>query len=319
MALRDLTHRSVLLTEAVDALAIEGERMNGIYLDGTFGRGGHSRLILQKLGQGGRLIAFDKDPQAVAVAKEVKDSRFEIVHESFAALDAVLDRCGIEKIDGILLDLGISSPQVEEASRGFSFRLDGPLDMRMDPTRGISAAEWLASENEQKIAEVIREYGEERFAVQIAKAIVDGRSVEPITGTKRLADIVAKAVKTHEKGKNPATRTFQAIRIYVNKELEDLEIGLAKAWERLALHGRMAVISFHSLEDRIVKRFFADRATIRQPDRRLPIRAAELPLAEMRLIGRKKPSAAEMNANPRARSAILRVAERISFSEGNAS
>lgn len=312
----DLTHHSVLLTEAVDALAVHGERMNGIYLDGTFGRGGHSRLILDRLGQSGRLIAFDKDPQAVAVAKKIKDPRFEIVHTSFADLDVVLDQRGIKKIDGVLLDLGISSPQVEEADRGFSFRLDGPLDMRMDPTRGISAAGWLASESEQKIAEVIREYGEERFAVQVAKAIADGRSAEPIIGTKQLASIVAKAVKTREKGKDPATRTFQAIRIYVNKELEDLEIGLKKAWGRLALHGRIAVISFHSLEDRIVKRFFAERSTIRQPDRRLPIRAAELPRADMKLLGKRKPVQSEIDANPRARSAILRVAERVSFSAG---
>jgi len=312
----DLIHHSVLLTEAVDALAITGERKNGIYLDGTFGRGGHSSLILEGLGEGGRLLAFDKDPQAIAVAGRISDSRFEIVHESFADLDVVLDARGIEKIDGILLDLGISSPQVEDADRGFSFRLDGPLDMRMDPTRGISAAQWLASESEEKIAEVIREYGEERFAVQVAKAIVNGRSVTPITGTKQLADIVAKAVKTREKGKDPATRTFQAVRIYVNKELEDLEVGLAKAWERLALHGRMAVISFHSVEDRIVKRFFADMATVRQPDRRLPIRAAELPRADMKLLGKAKPSPAEVGVNPRARSAMLRVVERISFSGG---
>lgn len=309
-----LIHHSVLLTQAVDALAIAGERINGVYLDGTFGRGGHSGLILERLGNGGRLIAFDKDPQAITVAKRMGDPRFEIVHDSFADLDAVLDARGIEKIDGILLDLGISSPQVEDADRGFSFRLDGPLDMRMDPTRGVSAAEWLASESEEKIAEVIREYGEERFAVQVAKAIVNGRSVTPITGTKQLADIVAKAVKTREKGKDPATRTFQAVRIYVNKELEDLEVGLAKGWERLALHGRMAVISFHSLEDRIVKRFFADRATVRQPDRRLPIRAAELPRADMRLLGKTKPSQSEIDANSRARSAMLRVAERVGFS-----
>ncbi len=314
----DQIHHSVLLTQAVDALAITGERKNGVYLDGTFGRGGHSGLILERLGQGGRLIAFDKDPQAIAVAKRIGDSRFEIVHESFADLDAVLDARGIEKIDGILLDLGISSPQVEEADRGFSFRLDGPLDMRMDPTRGVSAAQWLASESEEKIAEVIREYGEERFAVQVAKAIVNGRSAAPITGTKQLADIVAKAVKTREKGKDPATRTFQAVRIYVNKELEDLEVGLAKAWKRLALHGRMAVISFHSLEDRIVKRFFADRSTVRQPDRRLPIRAAELPRADMKLLGKTKPSQAEIEANPRARSAMLRVVERVSFPGGEA-
>ncbi|MDL2283672.1 16S rRNA (cytosine(1402)-N(4))-methyltransferase RsmH [Oxalobacter sp. OttesenSCG-928-P03] len=310
----DLSHHSVLLAEAVDSLAIEGERTNGVYLDGTFGRGGHSRLILERLGEKGRLIAFDKDLQAVAVAKGIEDTRFEIVHESFADLDAVLDSRGIEKIDGILLDLGISSPQVDDPDRGFSFRLDGPLDMRMDTTRGVSAAQWLASESEQKIAEVIREYGEERFAVQVAKAIVDGRKAAPIIGTRQLAGIVAKAVKTREKGKDPATRTFQAIRIYVNKELEDLEVGLEKAWKRLALNGRMAVISFHSLEDRIVKRFFADRATVRQPDRRLPIRAAELPQADMKHIGRKKPSAAEVAANPRARSAMLRVVERISFS-----
>lgn len=312
----DFTHHSVLLKEAVDALAIEGARVDGIYLDGTFGRGGHSRLILERLGRGGRLIAFDKDPEAIAVAEAVKDSRFEIVHESFASLDAVLDRFGIEKVDGVLLDLGISSPQVDDANRGFSFRLDGPLDMRMDPTRGISAAEWLASESEQKIAEVIREYGEERFAVQIAKAIVDGRSVTPLTGTKQLASLVAKAVKTREKGKDPATRTFQAVRIYVNKELEDLEVGLGKAWERLALHGRMAVISFHSLEDRMVKRFFADKGTVRQPDRRLPIRAAELPQAELKLLGKKKPSVVEIEANPRARSAMLRVVERVADPKG---
>jgi 16S rRNA (cytosine1402-N4)-methyltransferase len=312
----DLTHHSVLLAEAVEALAITDARKNGVYLDGTFGRGGHTGLILGRLGGGGRLIAFDKDPQAVAVARRIKDSRFEIVHESFADLDVVLDARGVEKIDGILLDLGISSPQVEEADRGFSFRLDGPLDMRMDPTRGVSAAQWLASESEEKIAEVIREYGEERFAVQVAKAIVNGRSVTPITGTRQLADIVAKAVKTREKGKDPATRTFQAVRIYVNRELEDLEVGLTKAWERLALHGRMAVISFHSLEDRIVKRFFADRATVRQPDRRLPIRAAELPGADMKLLGKVKPSLAEIGVNPRARSAMLRVVERVSFSDG---
>lgn len=312
----DLTHHSVLLAEAVDALAISGGRIHGVYLDGTFGRGGHSRLILERLGEGGRLIAFDKDPQAIAVAKRFEDPRFEIVHESFADLDVVLDARGIEKIDGILLDLGISSPQVEAADRGFSFRLDGPLDMRMDPTRGVSAAQWLASESEEKIAEVIREYGEERFAVQVAKAIVDGRSATPITGTKQLADIVAKAVKTREKGKDPATRTFQAVRIHVNKELEDLEVGLAKAWGRLSLHGRMAVISFHSLEDRIVKRFFADRATVRQPHRRLPIRAAELPQADMKLLGKAKPSLAEIETNPRARSAMLRVVERVLLSSG---
>ncbi len=315
-ALPDFVHHSVLLTEAVDALCIQGERINGIYLDGTFGRGGHSNLILKKLGKNGRLIAFDKDPQAIEVAQKIDDPRFEIVHESFADLDRVLDERGIEKIDGIVLDLGISSPQVEDAKRGFSFRLDGPLDMRMDPTRGISAAQWLAQENEQKIAEVIRKYGEERFALQVAKAIVNGRSEKSITSTKQLADIVAKAVKTREKGKDPATRTFQAIRIYINKELEDLEVGLEKAWKYLALNGRMAVISFHSLEDRIVKHFFVDRSHIQQPDRRLPIRANDLPRAEMKLLGKTKPSSDEIKINPRARSAMLRVAERVSYSQG---
>lgn len=311
-----LKHQSVLLEEAVDALAIEGERAGGIYLDGTFGRGGHSRLILDRLGQAGRLIAFDKDPAAIAVAARLDDPRFEAVHGSFADLDRVLEERGISRVDGILLDLGLSSPQVEEAARGFSFRLDGPLDMRMDPTRGISAAEWLASENEQKIAEVIHEYGEERFAVQIAKAIVDGRLAAPITRTRQLAGIVAKAVRIREAGKNPATRTFQAIRIFVNRELEDLALGLEKGWERLALQGRMAVISFHSLEDRIVKRFFAARAHAWQPDRRLPIKAKDLPRAEMRLMGKVKPSRLEVEKNARARSAVLRAAERVALSEG---
>ena len=312
----DLTHQSVLLKEAVDALFIEGARADGIYLDGTFGRGGHSRLILERLGKGGRLIAFDKDPEAITAAGRLDDPRFEAVHGSFAELDRVLGERGIDRVDGILLDLGVSSPQVEKASRGFSFRLDGPLDMRMDPTRGISAAEWLASEDEQKIAEVIHEYGEERFAVQIAKAIVNGRLAAPISSTRQLAGIVAKAVRTREAGKDPATRTFQAIRIFVNRELEDLAVGLERGWERLALRGRMAVISFHSLEDRMVKRFFAGKAHVRQPDRRLPVRAQDLPCAEMRLLGKMKPSSSEVAENSRARSAVLRMAERVALLQG---
>ena len=314
----DLTHQPVLPKEAIDALCIEGERTGGIYLDGTFGRGGHSQLILKKLGKEGRLIAFDKDPDAIAAAARLKDPRFEAVHGSFAGLGRVLHERGIGKVDGILLDLGLSSPQVEAPARGFSFRLDGPLDMRMDPTKGISAAEWLASENEQKIAEVLHEYGEERFAVQIATAIVNGRLAAPITGTRQLAGIVAKAVRTREAGKDPATRTFQAIRIFVNRELEDLALGLEKGWKQLALHGRMAVISFHSLEDRIVKCFFANKAHVKQPDRRLPIKAKDLPRAEMRLLGKVKPSLVETKHNPRARSAVLRIAERIVLSEGEA-
>jgi 16S rRNA (cytosine1402-N4)-methyltransferase len=214
-------------------------------------------------------------------------------------------------VDGILLDLGISSPQVDDAARGFSFRLDGPLDMRMDTTRGMSAAEWLASETEQTIGKVIRDYGEERFAFQIAKAIVARRAVDPISSTRQLAAIVAHAVKTREKGKDPATRTFQAIRIYINKELEDIEVGLGAAFKTLAPHGRLAVISFHSLEDRIVKRFMASKANAPQPDRRLPIRAVDLPQPELKLLAKLKPSDAEVAANPRARSAIMRVCERI--------
>jgi 16S rRNA (cytosine1402-N4)-methyltransferase len=214
-------------------------------------------------------------------------------------------------VDGVLLDLGISSPQVDDAARGFSFRLDGPLDMRMDTTRGISAAEWLATEAEQTIEKVIREYGEERFAFQIAMGIVAGRAVGPISSTRQLAQIVARAVKTREKGKDPATRTFQAIRIYINKELEELEIGLNQAFRHLALHGRLVVISFHSLEDRIVKRFMASKANVPQPDRRLPIRAVDLPQPEMKLLLKMKPSASEIDGNPRARSAVMRVAERV--------
>lgn len=307
----EYTHTTVLLNEAVDALGISGERVNGIYIDGTFGRGGHSRLILQQLGPQGRLIAFDKDAQAIASAAEISDPRFHIVHDSFAAMTAALKELGVSQVDGILMDLGISSPQVDDASRGFSFRSDGPLDMRMDTSRGMSAAEWLAVEEEEKIREVIKNYGEERFAFQIAKAIVARRQTESITGTRQLAELVAHAVKTREKGKDPATRTFQAIRIFVNKELEDLEIGLDAAFAALSPFGRMSVISFHSLEDRIVKQFFASKVKLEQPDRRLPIRHVDLPQAQMRLLNRIKPSETEVVANPRARSAILRIAERL--------
>ena len=306
-----LQHRTVLLEEAVDSLQIDGDRANGVYVDGTFGRGGHSRLILERLGPKGRLIVFDKDPQAIAVAQAISDKRFEIVHDSFATMGQALTSRGVMQVDGILLDLGISSPQVDEAARGFSFRLDGPLDMRMDTTRGMSAAEWLATESEQTIGKVIKEYGEERFAFQIAKAIVARRAIEPISGTRQLAAIVAHAVKTREKGKDPATRTFQAIRIYINQELEELEVGLNAAFDKLAPHGRLAVISFHSLEDRIVKRYLASKAKVQQPDRRLPIRAVDLPQPELKLLAKMKPTDAEIAANPRARSAIMRVAERI--------
>ncbi|CAN5412564.1 16S rRNA (cytosine(1402)-N(4))-methyltransferase RsmH [soil metagenome] len=308
----EFAHRTVLLDEAVEALAISGERAEGTYIDGTFGRGGHSRRILEQLAARGRLIAFDKDPQAIAAAQTITDSRFEIVHESFATMGDALAARAIGQVDGVLLDLGISSPQVDDAARGFSFRTDGPLDMRMDTTRGRSAAEWLASEAEEIIEKVIRNYGEERFAFQIAKAIVAGRAVEPISSTRQLAQIVARAVKTREKGKDPATRTFQAIRIFINQELEELEVGLKQAFRHLAPQGRMVVISFHSLEDRIVKQFMASKANVPQPDRRLPIRAVDLPQAEMKLLSRVKPSATEVADNPRARSAVMRAAEKIS-------
>src|SRR5438067_7498752 len=296
----DLQHRTVLLDEAVDALALTGARAAGTYVDGTFGRGGHSRLILSKLAPAGRRIAFDKDPQAIATAQGVDDARFSIVHDSFATMREALAARGVNQVDGILLDLGISSPQVDDASRGFSFRNDGPLDMRMDTTRGISAAEWLAEVPEQQLEKVIRDYGEERFAFQIAKAIAARRAVEPISSTRQLAAIVANAVKTREKGKDPATRTFQAIRIFINKELEDLEAGLSAAYELLAAGSRMSIISFHSLEDRMVKQFLASKAKVEQPDRRLPIRAADLPQPLMKLISKTKPSGLDVDANPRA-------------------
>ncbi|WP_197329954.1 16S rRNA (cytosine(1402)-N(4))-methyltransferase RsmH [Ralstonia syzygii] len=310
-----LRHQTVLRDEAVDALLW---RDDGIYIDGTFGRGGHSRLILERLGPGGRLIAFDKDPAAITEAGTVEDARFAIEHDSFAHLDAALDARGIGRVAGVLLDLGVSSPQIDEGARGFSFRMDGPLDMRMDTTRGVTAAQWLAEADARDIARVIRDYGEERFAVQIAKAIVARRSESgtrgPLDRTSELAALVAQAVKTREKGQDPATRTFQALRVHVNQELADLETGLKAAFERLEQGGRLVVISFHSLEDRIVKRFMHALARPEQsaaPEmRRAPLRAHELPAPQLRLLGRVRPSEAEVSANPRARSAIMRVAER---------
>jgi 16S rRNA (cytosine1402-N4)-methyltransferase len=312
-AVPEYLHRTVLLDEAVDALSVVDARCDGIFVDGTFGRGGHSRRILDRLSAKGRLIAFDKDPQAVAVAQKLaqEDSRFVIVHDSFATLDVQLSALNIEKIDGVLLDLGVSSPQVDEAERGFSFRADGPLDMRMDTTRGMAASEWLATATQENLEKVIRNYGEERFAFQIAKAIVARRAVEPLVTTRDFAALVASAVKTREKGKDPATRTFQAVRIFINQELEELEAGLNQAYERLAPFGRLVVISFHSLEDRIVKRFMVDKANVPQPHRRLPVRAVDLPSPLMKLLGRVKPSEEEIVANPRSRSAVMRCAMRL--------
>ena len=309
----EYTHRTVLLDEAIDALEIRDARRDGVFVDGTFGRGGHSKKILGQLSAQGRLLAFDKDTQAVAVAEQLAagDQRFSIVHDSFATMEEALSSRDVAQVDGVLMDLGLSSPQVDQAARGFSFRADGPLDMRMDTTRGMPASAWLATETQENLEKVIRDYGEERFAFQIAKAIVARRAVEPITSTGQLAALVAGAVKTREKGKDPATRTFQAVRIFINKELEELEAGLTQAYGLLAPYGRLVVISFHSLEDRIVKRFLASKASVPQPDRRLPIRAVDLPQPAMKLLARIKPSDAEIAANPRARSAVMRSAMRL--------
>lgn len=310
-AVPSYTHRTVLLQEAIDALNIEGERTHGIYIDGTFGRGGHSRAILERLDTQGHLIAFDKDLAAISAARTISDTRFEIIHDSFSNLDTALHTRHISHIDGILLDLGISSPQIDDATRGFSFRYDGPLDMRMDTTRGISAAEWIATASEEDIKTVIRDYGEERFAPQIAKAIIAQRNIHPITQTRALANLIDQVVKTREPGKDKATRTFQAIRIHINQELTDLTQVLEKAFSYLAPKGRLVVISFHSLEDRIVKRFMGDKAHVIQPDRRLPIQAKDLPQPQLLLISKIKPTKEEITQNPRARSAILRVAQRL--------
>ena len=308
----ELQHRTVLLDEAVDALVT---RPDGTYVDGTFGRGGHSRAVLARLGAAGRLIAFDKDPRAIETAQGIEDARFSIVHDSFASMQGALAARGVEKVSGVLLDLGVSSPQVDDPQRGFSFRAAGPLDMRMDPTRGESAAEWLARASLQELTEVIRDYGEERFAFQIAKALVARRAesdrLGPLDTTGELAQIVGHVVKTREKGKDPATRTFQAIRIHVNQELADLQVVLGAALSLLEQGGRLVVISFHSLEDRIVKRFMQAHASAPAVDRRLPIRAVDLPSPPLKVIGRKFPSDAEVAANPRARSAVMRIAERV--------
>jgi 16S rRNA (cytosine1402-N4)-methyltransferase len=308
---RPTAHRPVLLAEALAALAV---RKNGTYVDATFGRGGHSRAILERLGPAGRLIALDRDPAAVQAAGELADPRFRIVHAPFSELSATLDRLGVAQVQGVLADLGVSSPQLDDASRGFSFQADGPLDMRMDPTRGVSAAEWLATATEQQLREAIGGYGEERFAKQVAKAIVDARAREPIRRTEQLAVVVAAAVRKRqtrrEAGQNPATRTFQAIRILVNRELEEVALMLPQAIARLAAGGRLAVISFHSLEDRLVKRVFKAASADSLPAD-LPIRARDLPQPPLRLLGKaRRASDAEVAANPRARSATLRAAER---------
>jgi 16S rRNA (cytosine1402-N4)-methyltransferase len=298
-------HRTVLLHEAIDALVTDPD---GIYVDGTFGRGGHSRLLLSRLSPKARLIAFDRDPQAVDAAASIDDKRFRILHANFAQMPDALRAMEIDKVQGLLLDLGVSSPQIDDPARGFSFRFDAPLDMRMDTTRGESAADFLARADERQLTEVIKDYGEERFARPIAKALVARREGgNPVRTTGELSQLVARAVRTREAGQDPATRTFQALRIFVNAELEALEQGLKASLDLLAPGARLAVISFHSLEDRRVKEFIA-RESREVVDRRAPFAAPKA--MKLDAIARIKPSEREIAENPRSRSAILRVAER---------
>lgn len=303
------SHAAVLLREAVDALNVRGE---ATCVDCTFGRGGHSRLILERLGPAGRLIAMDRDVAAVHAGAEIHDARFTMVHAAFGKLAAVLATLDVRCVNGILLDLGVSSPQLDDVQRGFSFRHDAPLDMRMDATQGTTAAEWLNTATQTEIGEVIRRYGEERFAKQIAAAIVAARARRPLRTTRELAALVAEAVPTREPRQDPATRTFQAIRIHINQELEELSLVLPQCIDLLEPSGRLVVISFHSLEDRIVKRFMREHAQADRLPRRLPVRARDLPLPRLQVVGRAvRPSEREVAANPRARSAIMRVAEKI--------
>jgi len=309
----NITHRPVLLAEAVTALVgsplIQHQKTSDsiLVIDGTFGRGGHTQALLKELNPTARVISFDKDLDAIAVAQQIQDPRLRVVHDSFAHMDQYADA---ESVDGILLDLGISSPQVDEAHRGFSFRREGPLDMRMNTDQGLTAAEWLEIASPEEITRVIKTYGEERFAFQIAKAIVAKREggSSPKT-TTQLANLVASVVRTREVGQDPATRTFQALRIFINRELEDLELGLKAALKLLKPGARLAVISFHSLEDRIVKQFMQAHAKVEVP-RGLPVREKDLPQSALEIIGRVKPSDAEISENPRARSAIMRIAEK---------
>ena len=299
------THVPVLLEPAVDALVT---RPDGLYVDGTFGRGGHTRAILSRLSPAGRVVAFDRDPQAVAAAAALTDPRLSVEHAPFSSMREVLAARGITRVDGVLLDLGVSSPQLDDPSRGFSFRFDAPLDMRMDTTRGPTAADFLAQADERQIAQVLRDDGEERFAVPIAKALVARREAgRPVRTTRELRELVAGAVRTREPGQDPGTRTFQALRIHVNGELDELSRALSAAVDLLAPQGRLAVISFHSLEDRIVKRFIAAESRD-EVDRRVPF----APPRALRLsaVARIRPTDAEVAANPRARSALLRVAQR---------
>lgn len=324
----NFTHRPVLLEPTVESLVlpaygkrvaksvdIEAERlarMSGLYVDATFGRGGHSKALLARLGPDARLVVFDKDPQAIEVAQQLaqEDARVTVVHEGFGDMLEALAALGIDAVDGVMLDLGVSSPQIDDAERGFSFMRDGPLDMRMDTTRGETAAQWLARASIEDMQEVIVRYGEERFAFQIATAIAARRATRPLLTTLELAELVSSTVRTREKGQHPATRTFQALRIYINRELEELESALQAALTLLKTGGRMAVISFHSLEDRIVKQFITAASRPEAAYARLPLRESEMPQPVLLALARVLPTDTEVKENTRCRSAVLRVAER---------
>jgi len=333
----ELEHRPVLLEPTVDALLLPGfggrragrdprgaeaGRREGVYVDGTFGRGGHSRALLARLAPTARLVVFDKDPVAIGAARALAatDGRVTVVHGGFGDMQAALAEQGIAGMDGLMLDLGVSSPQIDDAGRGFSFMKEGPLDMRMDTSRGPTVAEWLAQAGVDEMREVIAGYGEERFAFQIAKAIAARRAERPLLTTLDLAELVAGAVRTREKGQHPATRTFQALRVYINRELEELAHALEAALNLLNPGGRLAVISFHSLEDRMVKQCIAAAARPAATLARLPLRESELPPPALRALGRLLPQESEIQANPRSRSAVLRAAERTDapLSEGDA-
>ncbi|HUH60534.1 MAG TPA: 16S rRNA (cytosine(1402)-N(4))-methyltransferase RsmH [Candidimonas sp.] len=325
----EFLHRSVLLEPTVNALVdrnfgVKSKReqvedvppppAHGVFVDGTFGRGGHSRFLLSRMAPDAKLVVFDKDPEAIAVARALQqeDQRVVVVHAGFASMPEQLQALGIEKVDGVMLDLGMSSPQIDDASRGFSFMREGPLDMRMDTSSGPTAAQWLAEVSAEELKEVIAKYGEERFAFQIAKAVVARRESRPLCTTLDLAELVASVVRTREKGQHPATRTFQAIRIYLNQELEELALALAAILKVLAPGGRLAVISFHSLEDRMVKQCIAAAARPAEAQARMPIFEKDMPQPILRPLGRILPTSQQAAENVRARSAVLRVAERTS-------
>ena len=303
-------HVPVLLEETLQALKV---RKDGFYVDATCGRGGHTQAILEKLGPQGRVLALDRDPQAVTAvrARCAGDARIEVQQAAFSRLGHLLGERNLNgRVHGVLLDLGVSSPQLDEPARGFSFRHDGPLDMRMDPASGVSAAQWINAAPEEEISRVLHEYGEERYARRIARVIVRERAQSPLTTTRQLAELIARAVPSRERSKDPATRSFQAIRIFINRELKEIEQTLPQAVQALASGGRLVVISFHSLEDRIVKRFLRAEAKGEELPLELPVRASEIQ-ARLKLVGKAvRASAAEVQRNPRARSAVLRMAER---------